>query len=58
MKADPEEAAMVGDSLGNDILPALALGIKPILLDRKGNIEINDPAITKISSLKQLKKYL
>jgi len=58
MKADPEEAAMVGDSLENDILPARALGIKPILLDRKGNIEIDDPAITKISSLKQLKKYL
>ena len=58
MKADPEEAVMVGDSLENDILPALALGIKPILLDRKGNIEIDNPAITKIKSLKELKRYL
>lgn len=58
MQAKPEETAMVGDSLENDILPVLALGIKPILLDRKGDIEIDDPAITKISSLKELKKYL
>jgi len=58
MKADPEETVMVGDSLENDILPALALGIKPILLDRQGKVEINDSAITKISSLKELKKYL
>lgn len=58
MKADPEEAVMVGDSLENDILPALALGIKPILLDRKGNIEIDNPAIAKIKSLKELKRYL
>ena len=58
MKVDPEEAVMVGDSLENDILPALALGIKPILIDRKGEIEIDNPAITKISSLKELKKCL
>ncbi len=58
MNAKPEQAAMVGDSLENDILPALELGIKPILIDRKGDIEIDNPAITKISSLKELKKYL
>jgi len=46
---------MVGDSLENDILPALALGIKPILLDRKGNIEIDNPAITKIKTFKRIK---
>ena len=58
MKADPEETAMVGDSLENDILPAQSLGIKPILLDRGGKIKNVAPPIVKIKSLKELKKYL
>ncbi len=58
MKADPEETAMAGDSLENDILPALSLGIKPILLDRGDKIKGVNPPIVKIKSLKELKKYL
>lgn len=58
MKADPEETVMVGDSLENDILPAMAIGMKAILLDREGNMKVDDPAITKIKSLKELKRFL
>ena len=58
MKADPEETAMVGDSLENDILPAQSLGIKPILLDRDDKIKGVKPPVVKIKSLKELKKYL
>ena len=59
MKAEPRETAMVGDNLENDILPALALGMKAILLDRAGKYEkLNKPAIIKISTLKELKNYL
>jgi len=58
MKADPKETMMVGDTLGNDIIPAMALGMKAILLDRYNSIETNVPAIIKINSLKELKKFL
>jgi len=58
MKANPEEAVMVGDSLENDILPAQALGIKAILIDRENKIKVKDPTIIKIQSLKELKRYL
>ena len=58
MQADPEETVMVGDSLENDILPALSLGIKPILLDREDKIKEAAPPIIKIKSLRELKKYL
>lgn len=59
MKVDPEEAVMVGDGLENDIMPARAIGIKAILLDRNGKYgKLDDPEIIKISSLKELKKFL
>ncbi|MFZ3074227.1 MAG: HAD family hydrolase [Minisyncoccales bacterium] len=59
MKADPEEAAMVGDSLENDIMPARAIGVKAILLDRNGKYgKSDDSEIIKISGLKELKKFL
>jgi len=58
MQADPEETVMVGDSLENDILPALSLGIKPILLDRENKTKEAVPPIIKIKTLKELKKYL
>lgn len=56
MKAIPEETVMVGDSLEKDILPALQLGITGILIDREG--KVSDNSIIKISSLKELKRYL
>jgi HAD superfamily hydrolase (TIGR01509 family) len=59
MKADPEETVMVGDSFENDILPARSLGMKAILLDRVGKYDkLDDSEIIKISSLKELKKFL
>jgi HAD superfamily hydrolase (TIGR01549 family) len=33
---EPHECLMVGDNLANDILPALAVGMKACLVDRKG----------------------
>jgi HAD superfamily hydrolase (TIGR01509 family) len=56
MKSIPEEAVMVGDSLEKDILPAVSLGIRGILIDREG--KVSDNSIIKISNLKELKKYL
>ncbi|MCU0652835.1 MAG: HAD family hydrolase [Candidatus Pacebacteria bacterium] len=58
MQADPEEAVMVGDSLENDILPALAIGMKAVLIDRENKVKVDDPAIIKIASLKELKRFL
>jgi HAD superfamily hydrolase (TIGR01509 family) len=56
MQADPEEVVMVGDSIERDILPAQAIGIKAILLDRDGTAGEVD--CDRISSLKELKKFL
>jgi len=59
MNANPQEAAMVGDTLENDIYPAQALGIKPILIDRQNHFaKLNNADIIRITSLKELKKYL
>jgi len=55
-QVDPQETVMVGDSLERDILPAKAIGIKAILLDRDGTDSNAD--CDKISSLKELKKFL
>jgi HAD superfamily hydrolase (TIGR01509 family) len=56
MKAIPGEVVMVGDSLEKDIMPAMSLGITGILIDREG--KVSDNSIIKISSLKELKRYL
>jgi HAD superfamily hydrolase (TIGR01509 family) len=59
MKADPEETAMVGDSLENDILPARAIGMRAILIDRIGKYsKLYDKEIIKIKTLKELKHFL
>lgn len=55
----PEETVMVGDSLENDILPAKALGMKTVLIDRAGKFDgFADPEIIKIKSLEELKRHL
>ena len=36
LEVDPPEAVMVGDTIADDIKGALALGMRAILLDRKG----------------------
>lgn len=56
MKVDPEETVMVGDNIERDILPARAIGIKAVLIDRDGKAGNVD--CDKISSLKELKKFL
>jgi len=56
MKTVPQEAMMVGDNIENDIKPALALGMKAVLVDRQG--KVRDNSIIKIASLKELKQYL
>ncbi len=59
MGANPEETVMVGDTLENDMFPAKAIGIKPILIDREGRFaKLSDPEIIRITSLKELKKHL
>ena len=59
MGANPEETVMVGDTLENDIFPAKAIGIKPVLIDRQNRFaQFEDPGVVKIASLKELKKHL
>ena len=55
MKAVPEEALMVGDTLEKDIAPALRLGMGAVLLDRNDKVETLSK---KINSLGQLKTIL
>ena len=56
MQVDPNEAVMVGDSIERDILPAQAIGIKAVLMDRDGIALGID--CDKISLFKELKKFL
>lgn len=49
----PEEVAYVGDSPAHDVVPALAMGIAPVLLDRHGRYPA-DPAYRRITSLRDL----
>lgn len=56
MQVDPEEVVMVGDSIERDILPAEAIGIKAVFIDRAGIAGKTD--CDKIVSFKELKKFL
>ncbi|MDP9374465.1 MAG: HAD-IA family hydrolase, partial [Chloroflexota bacterium] len=49
----PGEVVYVGDSLTHDVTPALALGITPVLLDRRDRYP-PDPAYRRITSLRAL----
>ena len=51
-KIPPKESILVGDS-ENDILSAIKLGCKPVLINKKGNFKINSD-ILQISNLSQL----
>jgi len=53
-KCRPEETVMVGDKLEMDIWPAKQLGIKSVLIDRKGKFAVAYPADAKISSMSEL----
>jgi putative hydrolase of the HAD superfamily len=49
--AEPAEALMVGDTIADDIEGALALGMRAILLDRKGMNPDFDPRIESLNEL-------
>ncbi|GAM62395.1 hypothetical protein JCM19232_5359 [Vibrio ishigakensis] len=53
MKRQVSDFVMVGDSLNNDIYPALMAGMDAIWLNTL-SIEINDDAVNQIVSLHQL----
>ncbi|MFA5249498.1 MAG: HAD family hydrolase [Candidatus Paceibacterota bacterium] len=55
---EPQNAAMVGDEVERDLVPALNLGMKAILIDRENKCLEVPPGIIKISSLEDLKNYL
>ncbi len=58
----PEETLMVGDNLHDDILPAESLGIKCVMMRRKGPYSLSwvekGSYKNEISSLKEIWKYL
>lgn len=54
----PDEAIMVGDSVTSDMLPARALGIQPILLDRAGTHQIDDPQLEGVTVIHGLAELL
>jgi HAD superfamily hydrolase (TIGR01549 family) len=51
LEADPEEAAMVGDSPEDDIEGARALGIRAFLLDREGLYPDRDDRLPDLRAL-------
>jgi HAD superfamily hydrolase (TIGR01662 family) len=55
LEVEPSEAAMVGDTIADDIEGALALGMRAILLDREGVHADFEP---RIESLKELASLL
>jgi FMN phosphatase YigB (HAD superfamily) len=57
MEADHQKTIMVGDEVERDLIPAKSLGIKPILIDRKNEIEKLPEKIIKIDSLEKLNRY-
>jgi len=62
LEVSPHEAVMVGDKIRDDILPAEKLGMKAVLLVRKGEFDRSHVEKgeykNKISSLDELKKFL
>jgi len=51
---EPAEAAMVGDTIADDIEGALALGLRAILVDREGRHEDFEPRVESLSELAPL----
>jgi HAD superfamily hydrolase (TIGR01662 family) len=51
---EPGEAAMVGDTIADDIEGALALGMRAILVDREGRHEDFEPRLKSLSELPAL----
>ncbi|MFA7715227.1 MAG: HAD family hydrolase, partial [Candidatus Paceibacterota bacterium] len=56
---DPRQAAMVGDEIGRDLVPAIGLGMKAFLIDREDkDTSVLPDGIIKINSLKKLGEYI
>jgi putative hydrolase of the HAD superfamily len=51
LEAEPEHALMVGDTIGDDIEGALALGMRAVLLDRHGLCPDHEPRIEDLYAL-------
>jgi putative hydrolase of the HAD superfamily len=51
---EPGEAAMVGDTIADDIEGALALGMRAILVDRERRHEDFEPRVESLSELPTL----
>jgi len=58
MGVNPQNTIMVGDEICRDLISALGLGMKAILIDRENKCLEVPPGIIKISSLEDLKNYL
>ena len=54
LEVEPDEAAMVGDTIADDIDGALALGMRAILVDREGRHEDFEPRVESLSALPAL----
>ena len=54
LAVEPAEAAMVGDTIADDIEGALALGMRAILLDREGTRAAFEPRIKSLNELPPL----
>jgi HAD superfamily hydrolase (TIGR01662 family) len=54
LAVEPAEAAMVGDTIADDIEGALALGMRAILLDREGTRAAFEPRIESLNQLPPL----
>jgi HAD superfamily hydrolase (TIGR01662 family) len=58
MQVGPDEAVMVGDSLAHDVMGALGVGMRPILLARGGAPQPVDVDVPVIASLAELPAML
>ena len=52
-----EKVCYIGDSYKKDILPCRQIGVKSILIDRKG-VDYNDPELIKINTLNDVLKFI
>jgi putative hydrolase of the HAD superfamily len=56
---DPQECVHVGDSIANDLEPAAAVGMKPVMIDRSGSFpETPYPRIATLDELPSLVRTL
>ncbi|MFA5742380.1 MAG: HAD family hydrolase [Candidatus Paceibacterota bacterium] len=55
----PQQAAMIGDEVERDLIPAVGLGMKAFLINRENkDISVLPNGIIRINSLKKLGEYI